>query len=952
MTALDLGTATRTLTVPGSAFSTVPYGDVNLIPVTAPVTPTTWNGIPALPVTASWATDRTLYSDADFSVPQNTAIFIAVGGFPTASSNWNALYHYSGFNLIVNDTELRDWAGGNAATSGNAPVTLATAIQPTDLVVWCITSNSTEMRALNSIDGTIDVLAGAQSATPINTFEVYLNGEDAYILGVWQFDNVTVNETDAIDTMAAIEAELTPASSVGATGAGGWGILGAATGSDDDDEDDPAVTVPNAGGAQDAPANPTPASPSAMQAAGVYPIRHVWETMPAPTLDADMRPLSWSPSASGNDEYAYLQIVVEGVDITLYNGIETPFPQWRRAEPFGAQAATIELPQITAFHSTPAWAIAGANVSIRLDIIGGSPVSLFEGFVMDTGVREDSGTFTLEAMGVLYGADLTLRKPAFTTAPKDIGSLIPHLLNHAPSRRWSSTAKAVTGIQSSVAGGWEPLLTGYIQELLATALDSSKRQWTLSCVNRQPVLELKDTTTIAATVRAGQRGVSIDLNSDASEAPNAIYGEGIASDGGRWRNAKYPNWKPDDTPDYPYNPPTTSIKVGTRDADTDSGDGVSVWQRKVGQPVTGTFSRADRIALKRIQRAGGILDDGFLGPQSWATTFDTGANTGSLDGAFIAPLAAATEVESRLYGPDGDDLGANPDYDADIIRVERKINYGQGVPKSKGVTNAKRTLARDSNPGWLGVITFTLDPSTKSKYELREGENIRVLGWRGQDITVHIASARYDESAVTLEVDSKARDYPTLQALMTRDRDAVDPAKVAARRLLAGEIQTDRATYDAESPAGRMPRHAVYGGLWDVRRMPMGAFGRIVRTDFRTSSSATPFALAVFGKPLTAADLVSLIGNPLTATTNPWSEYGDELEDLGLLQAWGWKEQPAGYYPRTYSDPTGTTAAPVTGRLLDDASWDYASAQSPWLWVATIAASSCNVEGRFYGGAD
>lgn len=950
MTALDLGTATRTLTVPGSAFSTVPYGDVNLIPVTAPVTPTTWNGIPALPVTASWATDRTLYSDADFSVPQNTAIFIAVGGFPTASSNWNALYHYSGFNLIVNDTELRDWAGGNAATSGNAPATLATAIQPTDLVVWCITSNSTEMRALNSIDGTIDVLAGAQSATPINTFEVYLNGEDAYILGVWQFDNVTVNETDAIDTMAAIEAELTPASSVGATGAGGWGITGAATGSDDDDEDDPAVTVPNAGGAQTPPARPTFSIPSGMDP---RPLRHVWERMPAPTLDGDSRPVNWTATASGDDEYGHIQIVIEGVDVTYLNDVATPIPDWSNAEPFGDQTAVLTFPQITAFHATPSWAVPGANATIYLKRVdAGTDATLFDGVVTRPSDRSNGGPLTLEVTGLLLTADMQLRKPAFTTAPKDIGSLIPYLFNGVVSRRYSSMAKSVTGIRSSVAGGWEQNLTGFVQDILATAVSGGK-QWTVMHSGRVPVLAQKDTTTISWEVRYGQRGVEIDLGSDAAEAPNAIYGEGIAPDGGRWRNAKYPNWKPDDTPDYPYDPPTTSIKVGTRDADTDSGDGVSVWQRKVGQPITGTFSRDDRLALKRLQRRAGITVDGFLGPQSWAATFDTGANTGSLDGAFIAPLASAAEVEPRLIGPDGDDLGANGDYDSDVMRVERYINFGQGVKKATGAKGAAEILARDVNPGWNGTVTFrNIDPEQMSRFELRAGQNGRINGFRGQNLTVHVAHVDVTAEAVTLRVDTQARDYPTLAAIQRRDREATDPAREAVRRLIAGKISTDRATYDAESPAGRMPKHAVYGGLWDVRRIPMGAYGRIVRTDFRTSSSASPFALAVFGKSLTAADLVSLIGNPLTATSNPWSEFGDELEDLGLLQAWGWKEQPAGYYPRTYSDPTGETAAPVTGRLLDDASWDYASAQSPWLWVATIAASSCNVEGRFYGGAD
>ena len=64
----------------------------------------------------------------------------------------------------------------------------------------------------------------------------------------------------------------------------------------------------------------------------------------------------------------------------------------------------------------------------------------------------------------------------------------------------------------------------------------------------------------------------------------------------------------------------------------------------------------------------------------------------------------------------------------------------------------------------------------------------------------------------------------------------------------------------------------------------------------------------------------------------------------------GMEEQPGGYYPREYKNPDGATSAPVTGRMVDDASWDYASMKPPWLWVAMIATTSCRIEGRFFHG--
>lgn len=948
MTALDLGTADRVLTPPSSAFTSLTFGPgITLTPASSPHPVTTVGGWPAIP--RGWTVGGADLNSSDVFTPGvNFATFIAVTG-PSVGSvyDWDPVMASPAATLALNASSVT-YAWAHYETIA-APGTL-TAPHDSGVTVYAIVNNSTVALLANSRDGLIASVSPFSTAYEANTYFLATEHTDATLLGVWYFDGLDVSETDALDTITAIAAMLAspPAGGpVDASGAGGWGVTAAsATVTVGDVDDDPAAPAQVPGGAQVPPSNPAPASPSAMSAAGVYPLLHVWETMPAPTL-VDGIPVGWTATADGISEYAHVQIVVEGVDITLYDGIATPIPSWRRAEPFGAQSATIELPQITAFHVTPAWARHGANVAIRLVKLAGGIVDLFNGFVMDVGAREDSGTFTLEALGCLFSADLTLRPPSFSTAPQDIGTLIPSLLNAVPGRRYNVMTSVVTGIQTSVAGGWEDMLTGAVQGMLATALDSSAAQWTVACPVRTPALVKKDTTTIATTIRTGQRGIDIDLNSDASQAPNVIYGEGVAADGGRWRNAKYPNWRPDDTPPYPYDPPDTSIKVGTTDAMTDTGNGVSVWQRKVGQPVTGVFSQADRIVLLRIQRGGGITDDGLLGPQSWATSFDTGANTGTLDGAFIMPLAFAPEVMPRLYGPDGDDLGPNPAYDPDVIRVERKVNFGQGVDKATGTASAIRMLARDGDPGWFGVISFTMDPAEMSRYELREGMNIRILDWRGEDITVHVASARYDESVVTLEVDTNARDYPTLQALMTRDREAIDPAKTAVKRLLSGAVSTDRATFDAESPAGRIPKHAVYGGLWDVRRIPAGAFGTFVRSEVTTSSPASKFACAAFGKPVTAAQMVAEVGNPLTASENPWQS--DALDDMGLLQAWGSPFQPEGYYPKQYSDPNGETSAPVTGRMVDDASWDYASERSPWIWVATFTEVSCNVEGRFYG---
>jgi hypothetical protein len=710
----------------------------------------------------------------------------------------------------------------------------------------------------------------------------------------------------------------------------------------------PAAPPPTTGGSVTPPAPPEPQDPPVGVADPV--VRRLSEVMPTPTLDARGNPVDWTPTSVVSEDFARWQVVIEGTDITYLDGVALPVPSWTRTEPFGSAAATIDVPQITAFHTLPAWCTPGANVDIRLVPLVGDPLPRFSGVVTTFGHRADGGTFSIECAGAIFADDLQLRQPGFLSAPRDIGAIVAETLNATISKRHTDVAPVVTGALSGVLGGWEPKVTGYVSQLLATAITGGQ-QWTVACADRAPSLVLKDTTTVGWTVSNGQRGIEVDLTQDWSKAPNVIYASGVGPDGGRWQNAKYPNWRPDDTPAYPNVNPAQTMSVGSTDAGTDSGTGVSDWQRRVGRPVTGSFSQADRAAAFALQAAAGISQDGIVGPQTWAATFGTGSNTGTLD-CFYLPVAFATQVMPRRYGPDGDDLGANPDYDADVLRVEDKIDYGQGVAKDEGVRASQEILARDINPGWVGTVTMTLDPQECSKYEVSEGSNGVIRAFRGSDLTVHAARVEYDETSVRVTVDTNARDYPTLRDIRDRERNATDPAKSRVRRLTAGRIGSDRATFDAESPAGRIPRHALFSNLWTVIRVPFGAYGSIVRTDVSTSGLARAFSLAVFDRPITAADLLGIVGNPLTATGNPWSENGDALDDAGLLMSWGWAKQPAGYYPKELTTPDGETTNPVTGRLLDDAAWRYASTLVPWLWVAEIAAGSCYIEGRFWPGAD
>jgi hypothetical protein len=703
------------------------------------------------------------------------------------------------------------------------------------------------------------------------------------------------------------------------------------------------------GGDQEPPALPVYAPPVDIPQPV---IRRISETYTPPGMDNDWKASEWVADSSIDVEWGYPQLLLNGRDYTSRFGALTDV-QWSRVEGVGSHQAKIEMPRQTPEAAWPTGAAAkdfeiGANVVYRYALVGGGYLVRHNGVLISSEHDSDDGTLVMESLGILRTANEQVRDPSADLTPKDVGHVIADVLNGTISRRFKTMVKETTGLMTGVTGGWENLLD-FAQHLLATAIDDGE-QYTIECETTTPVLVKKDTTTIHARVH-GQRGIKVRLRKDGTSISNVIKGEGINSSGGRWRNMRYPNWHYDATPAFPNWSPIRSITVGTKDSQTDAGNGVSVWQKRADRPVTGEFSRGDLDRMHDIQREDGITVDNYLGPQTWASTFNTGSNTGTTDGAFIMPLAALTQCRKRKYNSDGSDNGANPNYDGSVLVFERYINFGRGVSKAEGIASAREILARDSTAGWVGSIVFSIDPPQMSRFALTEGMNIEVQNWRpGVNVQVHVISVECSkEGIVTVQVDSKARDWPTVASIEERERGAVNPIKRQQRRLLWGDIPKENAVYDAESPAGRLPQHAIMAGLWDVRRIPLMQAGSVVKSTLTTSSPAQEFITAVFGKEVTANWLRDNIGNPLTSATDQWSVKADLLESKGLLQVFGRKEQPAGYYPRTKTDPSGNTGATVTGRMVYDSSWDMASSNRDWVWVATFSAVSCKLEGSFYG---
>jgi hypothetical protein len=697
---------------------------------------------------------------------------------------------------------------------------------------------------------------------------------------------------------------------------------------------------------------------------GTVLLRRLSETYPAPTLTAG-RPVDWLPTSTVSEEWGRPQVIVAGRDMTYVRGVATQLGEAVYSEPFGDEQITVTFPAVTGFDDgTGLEAIFDGRagkapyLSVWRILPDGSRYSdpIFEGLVTD--FSQTSRGLVLEVSSPTAPAELAQCQPSTSDLAVDVGIEVPRKLNAVVGRRHHWIRTVATGITTRDRGTLADRVLDHCQDLLATATDKTTlRQWTVNKVpggGRRYVVTKKNRTTVNWTVRYGQRGVEANLSRDLRDLPNVIYGYGIDYTGCAWSNAKFPHLHPDDSTPFPFTNPADVITVGDTDADTDSGTGVSDWQRRAHTDgydvtVTGTYSADDRDECKRLQKAAGILVDGIIGGQTWAATFEVGSNVGDFDGFFVMPLAFDPRVIPRLYKADGGDAGPNPAYDPSILRVEETVAFGEGVGRGQAINEAQTRIDRylDDLDGLYGEITFDADPQEGSRWDIRAGHNIKLKGYQGSDVVLHVSQAFVTVGGSTrVVVDTQARDALTLDQVRQRNEEAKNPAKRPSAKARKAQAALDPITaWDCESGAGVVPKHALHGGLWDVRPIPASFAGRILKVELTTSGPAAKFYAALFSKPIQPAQLVTLVGNPNVehGTYGPWDNNADDLDDAGLLMSWGMPGQACGYYPGTED-----ASQPLTGRFVDTGGIDYHSDRLPWVWLALYSPTSTFIEGRLY----
>jgi peptidoglycan hydrolase-like protein with peptidoglycan-binding domain len=724
------------------------------------------------------------------------------------------------------------------------------------------------------------------------------------------------------------------------------------------------TNVPAGGPAPDSPTPPTTLTVPDDTAL----IYRVSEVYPAPSFTDGQLTAEWKPTSITRSAWGVFKVVIDGDDISEFRGGLVQIESYSYAEPFGDGPARISfsaiVPQESIASGDPSFVQVGNAIDImRVDSEGDTHL-LWSGEVLGYDVSHDgdSWTWSVDATGVMWLADFQVHKPPTMLDPTDIGSLIPAELNRVVGRRYGRIATVSTGILTTQKGSSDSSRLSRAAELLSTATTSTgTNQWTINSTGsrRGYSMRLKDRTTVDWTMRTGQPGCDPQLTLDATQAPNAIYGTGIAPNGYGWGNWFYP--LADNSP-YKVYPLDTSplglIDVGTSDGDTIGGHGVSDLQRRVNETgiarvtVDGVYNTSDANAIEIVQRHYGILVDGIVGPQTWAALFPQYASN-ALAGAFRLPIAFNRAIMPRLYRADGSDAGANSYYDASVLRVETDVAYGAGVTKAQAVKFAKAQLARDYPAGWTGSITLTMDPNEGSMYDIRAGHNFKLKGWAGSDLLLHISGVEVspENETVTLTVDSKARDLATLNQILQRNRDnATNPLRLPSRLSRKSRLIADtNVPYDGESAGGIIKKTALITGLWVYVDVPVSEIGRVAKLELQTDP-AMKFSVAFFGNlRVTANQMASRVGNPLTFSSayGPYDRLNELYPEMGFIEAFGGPGQAAGYGSGYETSPYGGSTT-ITGTLKNFSGWDYQSSQPPFLRVFFWATENGSIDGRLY----
>jgi len=658
----------------------------------------------------------------------------------------------------------------------------------------------------------------------------------------------------------------------------------------------------------------------------------------------------------------YDRVLVNNFDVTYFRGARTVIGETQLTEPYAYGATTLNFPRIAGDLEQIGvddlwWIRENAPVVIQRvdDPTVETPIVLatdYRGRIADWTV--EGRDFTIEVGGELSGPAQSIdMQPPLARRVRDIGHWFANILETLhlqPTSRFGP----VTGIEIPESSGGQSMHDWGL-DVCALSQDENGIQRSIMPTvwgGDEWAFEPKDTTTVHVTLFTDDARVVPRLRPNLTDLPNTWFGDGVTKEGERWRNARYPHIFTGPPPAFP-NSGGTPMVAGDTDADTDSGDGVTVLNHNLvaigALALTESFvydvytTRTAR-AIKAIQDDADLTVNGSTNLATWKAVFNEAVVGYSFAEAAVHPLVQASAVRMFNYTSDGSVAGLNDNYDSRVRRKDRTISFGPNTTLEQGVAFCRGQQIRALGPQWSGEIELVggfggfagdwspgdspTSADVMSALDIRPGMNAKLPLFDGSTL-VHIAGARVDRQSrrVILTVDTQARDMLELAAIIQRNKEAGR----SPRREWFAENRTSRASgnmISSDQFFGWLKYNVqLTGGQWNAVDVIVGQHGQVNRVDIRLINKKASFVVAFASRDITPARAKRRFGNPMTTGPESWLETGntqDLLEDRVLLYAVGDGKQPCGYWPRRHrNDNNEVTSNPITGRHLDDATWPY-----------------------------
>jgi hypothetical protein len=468
------------------------------------------------------------------------------------------------------------------------------------------------------------------------------------------------------------------------------------------------------------------------------------------------------------------------------------------------------------------------------------------------------------------------------------------------------------------------------------------------------------TAPVDFTVYLGAHGVKLSLpGPDRLDMSSGVYGEGVAPSGERWRGAVYPRLIDAATPTFPG-----AMSLGTTDADTTTGSGVSVLARRLwalgllsaSEQATDIFDEDVEDGVKDFQRRINVTVTGTVNSTLWGRLYDDGITGRSYKQAHFEELAADIRTQYWLRGADGTPIDLNPDYDPTVPVVETFISYGDRVKKKQARKNARGIIKRGGDR--VGTLTLTSDPAEMSRFKIREGMVGEIKHYLGGTVKVYVSSRQVDwaalEQPVTFAIATSAKHYLELAAIKQRRTEAQqDPGKRWRHQLRRSAQVSDAIQgWEGESGAGIIEETALTAGTYNILSFPAAQLGVIGDWKLETSPP-TPFIFGLFADEVHEAVLNGRLGNPFNwhgTDENRITTFQDNAAWLRrdqrlMVEAWGAPDQPCGYGDKPHMRDGKVTTHPVTGKFNDDGQWDFWT-EHGFLHMAVWVPDACTIKGR------